>query len=137
MPTRAAVLAAWLVSLAPAPAGQMRSVWDGVYTVEQAQRGAALYQTHCASCHGVALTGAEAAPALTGFEFRSNWSGLPLGELFERLRSSMPPEDPGQVSARDKVDVLAHLLAVGGLPAGPAELARDALAGIRFEATKP
>lgn len=58
-----------------------RSVWDGVYTAEQAKRGEALYGEHCASCHGAALAGAEAAPALTGFEFSANWNGLTLGDL--------------------------------------------------------
>ena len=34
-----------------------RSVWDGVYTSEQAQRGSTLYANSCASCHGSALGG--------------------------------------------------------------------------------
>ena len=34
-----------------------KSVWDGVYTEEQAKRGAPLYSEHCASCHGLDGTG--------------------------------------------------------------------------------
>src|SRR5262245_45606731 len=67
-----------------------KSQWEGVYTVEQAQRGEPLYSQYCASCHGADLSGGEMAPALTGGEFASNWNDLSLGELFERMRISMP-----------------------------------------------
>src|SRR6185369_14585331 len=67
-----------------------RSVWDGVYTSAQAERGAALYANNCASCHGSALGGGESAPPLTGGEFSSNWYGLTVGDLFERIRITMP-----------------------------------------------
>jgi quinoprotein glucose dehydrogenase len=116
-----------------------RSVWDGVYTAEQAKRGEVVYAQYCASCHGSSLLGAEAAPALTGFEFNSNWDGLSVGELFERIRMSMPAEDPGKVSAQQKADIVAHMLRVGGFPAGSAELPRDVqrLQQIRYVSTKP
>lgn len=118
-------------------AQQTRSVWDGVYTIEQAKRGEALYGEHCASCHGPTLAGAEAAPALTGFEFGANWNGLTLGDLFERIRMSMPQDDPGKLSAQQKVDVLAHMLKVGQFPAATMELTREGLTQIKYESTKP
>ena len=34
------------------PAPSERSVWDGVYTEEQAKRGEALYEKQCSACHG-------------------------------------------------------------------------------------
>ncbi len=116
-----------------------RSVWDGVYTAEQAKRGEALYGEHCAACHGGTLLGAEAAPPLTGFDFGTNWSGLTLGDLYERIRTSMPAEDPGKVSAQQKVDIIAHMLRVGGFPASMTELPRDAqvLMQIKYVSTKP
>lgn len=136
--TRAGALASTGVLMALSiaiQAQQARSVRDGVYTAEQAKRGEALYGQHCASCHGLALTGAETAPALTGFEFSANWSGLTLGDLFERIRTSMPQEDPGKVSAQQKADILAYMLRVGQFPAGTIELPRDAqtLGLIRYE----
>ena len=39
-----------------------RSVWDGVYTEEQAGRGKPLYNQHCASCHADTLMGGEMSP---------------------------------------------------------------------------
>jgi cytochrome c len=132
--------AIWAAAFCVALAGQdARSVWDGVYTAEQAKRGEALYAQHCAACHGGTLLGAEAAPALTGFEFGGNWNGLTLGDLFERIRTSMPSDDPGKVSAQQKVDIVSHMLRVGGFPAGTTELPRDAqvLTQIKYLSTKP
>ena len=116
-----------------------RSIWDGVYTPEQAKRGSALYAQNCASCHGPQLNGGEAAPPLAGIEFAGNWNGLTLGDLFERIRTSMPADDPAKLSAQQKADILAHMLSVGMFPAGMSDLSRETpvLAQIKFEATKP
>jgi mono/diheme cytochrome c family protein len=113
-------------------------VWSGVYTAPQAARGAALYTTHCALCHGPTLLGAD-GPPLTGVEFAGNWNGLTLDVLADRIRTAMPPGDPSVLSAQDRTDVIAYLLQAGKFPAGDAELPRDAgsLAGIQFQAVKP
>jgi S-disulfanyl-L-cysteine oxidoreductase SoxD len=130
--------AAVLTALAALVAFQERTVWDGVYTAEQAKRGAALYADNCASCHGLALTGGESAPPLTGGEFMSNWSGLTLGDLFDRIRVSMPADRPGTLSREQTTGILAHILNVGEFPAGTAELSTQAeiLKQIRIEAVK-
>jgi len=49
-----------------------RSVWDGVYTEEQAKRGEELYRKECASCHGETLVGGGGAAPLTGGTFLSH-----------------------------------------------------------------
>jgi mono/diheme cytochrome c family protein len=97
------------------------SVWDGVYTEDQAKRGEGLYQKKCASCHGEKLTGA-AAPPLAGDWFLSNWNGLTLDFLFERIRVTMPAASPSQVSVPEKRDILAYLLNVNKFPPGKTEL---------------
>jgi mono/diheme cytochrome c family protein len=116
-----------------------RSVWDGVYTSEQAARGASLYANNCASCHGSALSGGESAPPLTGGEFFSNWNGLTLGDLFERIRISMPADRPGKLSRAEDADVLAFMLSVSQFPPGKTELERqtEALKQIRIDSAKP
>jgi mono/diheme cytochrome c family protein len=116
-----------------------RSVWDGIYTEEQAKRGEPLYSGKCAACHGPDLGGGELAPALNSAEFKSNWSGLSVGDLFERIRVSMPQDNPGTLSRQQIADVLAFVFSKGGFPAGKTELAREAevVKEIRFEATKP
>jgi S-disulfanyl-L-cysteine oxidoreductase SoxD len=116
-----------------------RSVWDGVYTAEQAKRGEALYANNCASCHGSALGGGESAPPLSGGEFFANWNGLTLGDLFDRVRVSMPADRPGRLSREQNAEVLAFMLNVNQFPAGKTELAHqsEVLKQIRIEAEKP
>jgi mono/diheme cytochrome c family protein len=113
-----------------------RSVWDGVYTSDQAARGAALYANNCASCHASALGGGESAPPLTGGQVFSNWHGLAVGDLFERIRISMPADRPGKLSREQDADVLAFMLSVSEFPPGKVELARqtEVLKQIRIEA---
>jgi mono/diheme cytochrome c family protein len=122
-----------------AQAETSRSVWDGVFTEEQANRGRALYGQECSGCHGDSLTGADEVPALSGGVFLSNWDGLTVGDLFERIRISMPANSPGKLN-RDKIaDILSYLLAFNHFPAGKTELERqtEVLKQIRLEATKP
>lgn len=116
-----------------------RSVWDGVYTEDQAKRGQGLYEEQCASCHGDALTGGEMAPPLAGGEFLSSWNGLTVGDLFERMRKTMPLDKPGQLSRAVNADITAYLLSFNKFPAGKTELPQNTemLKQIRFEATKP
>jgi len=115
-----------------------KSVWDGVYTEEQANRGKQGYAEQCASCHGPELTGGEMAPALAGGEFLAGWDGLTMGDLFERIRISMPQNSPGSLSGAQNADILAFVLASNKFPAGQSELAKDAmiLKTIKFEAKK-
>src|SRR5262245_9857800 len=90
-------------------AQQPKSQWDGVYTEDQAKRGDGLYAQYCASCHGPDLAGGEMAPGLTGGEFSSNWNDLSLGEMFERIRISMPQNAPGSLSRQQNADILAFV----------------------------
>jgi S-disulfanyl-L-cysteine oxidoreductase SoxD len=121
------------------PPSSERSVWDGVYTEEQAKRGEALYEKQCSTCHGDKLAGRESAPPLTGGAFMANWNGLTLGDLFERIRRTMPQDSPGKLSRQQNADVLAYVLSFNKFPAGKTELYRQAemLKEIRFEAAKP
>ncbi len=116
-----------------------RSVWDGVYTEEQAQRGEPLYRANCASCHGDTLKGSGETPALSGGPFMANWNGLTLGDLFERIRRTMPQDKPGRLNRQYKADILAYVLKVNKFPTGKTELEHQTefLREIRFEAAKP
>jgi S-disulfanyl-L-cysteine oxidoreductase SoxD len=122
-----------------AAGSEVRSVWDGVYTDEQARRGQPLYHDACAACHGDSLKGSGETPALAGNTFLSNWNGLPLGELFERIRRTMPQDKPSRVNRQQKTDILAYLLSCNEFPAGKTELPHQTefLNQIRFDATKP
>src|SRR5882757_8548364 len=106
-----------------------KSIWDGVYSDAQATRGKALYSQECASCHGGELTGGEMAPPLAGGEFMAGWDGLTIGDLFERVRISMP----------QNADILSFMFSANKFPAGQAELPKEAgiLKQIKFEVKKP
>lgn len=117
-----------------------RSAWDGVYTQQQADRGAPKYKEHCALCHGENLEGDEEDPPLAGALFLTNWDGLPLGDLFVRIRRDMPLNwKVGKLNPDVCADILAYMLSVNGFPNGNAELAHspEVLNQIRFESHKP
>lgn len=116
-----------------------KSQWDGVYTEEQAKRGDPLYAQYCGSCHGPDLAGGEMAPGLTGGEFSANWNDLSLGDLFERIRISMPQNAPGTLSRQQNADILAFILHKANVPAGKTELPTqtEALAATKFLAQNP
>jgi mono/diheme cytochrome c family protein len=107
---------------AAAPAGDAKSIWDGVFTAEQAERGAEAYKTSCSECHGGDLMGDGFAPALSGADFQGNWNDLSVGDLFERIRISMPPSGPSSVTPAQKADIVAHIFNFNKYPAGTAEL---------------
>jgi mono/diheme cytochrome c family protein len=138
--TAAGAAVCFLAALGSGIAAQTpRTIWDGIFTDEQEGRGAALYATHCASCHGDGLGGVESAPALTGTTFYANWEGESLEALFERMRSSMPADKPGSLSRAQNADILAHMLKVGGYPAGTTALdgQAGALAPIAIRMYRP
>jgi mono/diheme cytochrome c family protein len=116
-----------------------QSVWDGVYTEEQAKRGETAYQRACGACHGPDLSGGEMAPALADPQFRSNWDGVPVGDLFERIRVSMPQDNPGGLSRQQYADVLSFVLSRNNFPKGTTELSTkiEMLQPIMFKALKP
>lgn len=101
------------------------SVWDGVYTDQQAARGQAVARNHCAQCHATDWTGLE-GPPLVGDSFMRTWGPRPLQRLFEKIAGTMPPGAVETVSDTEKLDVLAFLLQQNGLPSGERVLARDA-----------
>ena len=103
-----------------------RTTKDAVFTAEQARRGEVLYQFICATCHGPALSGIEAAPPLAGTTFSASWSGAPVSDLFERIRISMPQDKPGSLGRQQAADVVAYILSFNKAPAGPTELPGDA-----------
>ena len=65
--------------------------------------------------------------------------GLTMGDMFERLRISMPQNDPGSLTRQQYVDILAFMLRSGTFPEGKTELPRETerLRLITFEAMKP
>jgi S-disulfanyl-L-cysteine oxidoreductase SoxD len=122
-----------------AVSAQEKTQWDGVYTEDQARRGEPMYQQYCASCHGPDMSGGEMAPGLTGGEFSSNWNDLTLGQLFDRMRTSMPQNNPGSLTRQQIADILAFILSKGNAPAGQTELPTqsEVLGTIKYTSMNP
>lgn len=114
-----------VVLVAYSAAAVTRSVWDGVYTKEQARRGQTVYRQECLKCHGENLAGGEAAPPLVGAEFLRTWNGKTAGAFYEAIRKTMPSDDPGNLSTRQYADLVAYIFGANDFPAGDKELDRD------------
>jgi mono/diheme cytochrome c family protein len=102
-----------------------RTVRDGVYSEAQAARGKTVYVEQCAGCHLDSLGGADMAPGLVGETFEAEWADLTVGDLFERIRLSMPQDSPASLPRQAYVDVVTYLLQANKFPAGPTELGDD------------
>ena len=113
-------LAVIVASAAAAP-----SVWDGVYSKEQASRGQKAYNSACARCHGDNLLGGETAPPLVDHDFLDHWEGKSVGSLMELTRKTMPADGPGKISRQQCTDIVAYLLSANNFPAGSTEMKPD------------
>lgn len=108
------------------PAAQdARSTLDGVFTAEQAARGADAYQQECAQCHLEDLLGDGIAPSLIGAPFHFRWSELSVGDMLVAIRTTMPQGAPASLSPRAYVDIVAYMLERNDFPAGDVELPTD------------
>jgi S-disulfanyl-L-cysteine oxidoreductase SoxD len=117
-----------------------RSVWDGVYTEDQAKRGESQYGRNCEACHGADLSGdpVKEVPSLVFEAFLTQWSDRTVKDLFDAVKRSMPRDNPGALNARAYVDVIAYILQTNKIPSGTRELSLnpDVLGQIVIEKSK-
>lgn len=96
-----------------------KTVFAGVYTQEQADRGQEVYEESCADgCHLKTLAGNGPAVGLVGNAFLSRWHGLTVADLYARIRDTMPVDNPAGLSTDDYLAVTSYLLAANNFPAG-------------------
>lgn len=138
----ALLAAACVMSAAPeiVRAGQdtAKTTRDGVYADAQARTGETLYRDKCVECHGPEGSGGN-GPALAGAEFAAGWDGMPLSDLFDRVRATAPASNPGSLNRDEVAALMAYLLELNGFPSGPSDLpsASELLKPIRFELANP
>lgn len=106
-----------------------RTVWDGVYTEAQADRGAASFGRSCAGCHALATEGR--AP-LVGDSFWKSFAQKTAGELLAYVSANMPNGAPGSLNESTYADIVALMLKSNGLPAGTTELAAKTIADVQI-----
>jgi len=106
------------------------TVWDGVYTAEQAERGAVAYRETCATCHGEDLGGGSNSPGLVGVSFQFLWGDKTLHELYEAIRTTMPTDNPASLPRETYRDILAYMMQVNEFPPGDEELDAEGLGNV-------
>ena len=106
------LLAAALSAIGAYAVAEQRTVNDGVYTEDQADAGEVLYTQHCLLCHDKKYF----RPVL------QRWEGQPLGIMFTVMSTSMPESNPGFLSEKEYVDILAYILSLSRYEAGDIEL---------------
>jgi len=100
-------LTAWAIASA-----DPRTVNEGVYTKDQAKVGEALYKEHCLLCHDKKYF----RPIL------KRWEGQPINVLYTVMSTSMPESNPGFLTEKEYVDILAYILSLSRYAAGDTEL---------------
>jgi mono/diheme cytochrome c family protein len=115
-----------------------KTIWDGVYSKEQAARGERTYKRSCGYCHRDNLQGDE-GPALVGSRFTFQWRERTLKDLFVTISTTMPDDAPGTLAPDAYADIVSFLLSSNDVPSGDSELPSEleALAAIRFTDKPP
>ena len=113
-----------LIALLALQSAVTTSVWDGVYTAAQAERGRAVYEARCARCHATDLRGVSGS-SLAGEAFMRHWEGRTVERLFRKIHETMPPEGAGILTETETVDAVAYVLQQNGFPEGTIELAAE------------
>jgi quinoprotein glucose dehydrogenase len=117
---------------------QSATTADGVGTDTQVKRGADVYSMNCAACHDAQLAGSGTAPALAGTDFAANWKDENVASLFERIRATMPADNPGSLKRDQAADLVAFILNFNKYPTSQKELPSDSesLKAIKITAPK-
>jgi mono/diheme cytochrome c family protein len=136
--TPAFIFAAAVALAAATLYAQGQTTNEGVGTPEQVKRGSDVYGMQCAACHDAQLAGSGTAPALAGTDFSANWKDETVGALFERIRATMPADNPGSLKRDQVTDLVAFILNFNKYPTSQKELSTEfeALKGIKITAVK-
>lgn len=107
-----------------------QTVWDGVYTGDQAKRGQSAYTQYCVACHKADLMGIEGA--MKGEPFMERRREDNLETLFLDMKATMPRGNPGGLPDQTYTDIISYLLQSNDMPSGLAELRPAALQKIQL-----
>ena len=110
--------------------GDYTTVWNGIYTPDQALRGQDAFELHCLRCHETDIDAANPDARFRGHMFMERWREYDLVSLYDFIRLTMPRRDPGSLSDATYVDIVAHVMMVNAFPPGPRELDTEVLQSI-------
>ena len=128
-PHRTTLLATSAVALALAVAGAAQQAaappaaapGPATITAAQATAGRDAYQARCASCHLPDLAGRNEAAPLVGRAFMAAWRDRTTQDLFDYIRTSMPPGG-ATLGADEYLAITAFILRSNGAATGTTAL---------------
>jgi mono/diheme cytochrome c family protein len=118
-------------------AAQAANTSAGVYSDAQSARGQAVSEKSCESCHGMKLSGSDIGPTLVGDYFTSNWVDRSVGDLYEKIHTTMPADAPGTLSPAQTADVIAYIFKLNKFPPGSNDLGSESAALNGIKIAKP
>jgi hypothetical protein len=122
-----------VILLMQGPSTDRKTVWNGVYTAEEATRGQAAFVQSCSGCHGAQGDYRQMGPAFQGTPFMERWREFNVGSIFNLIRDTMPRDNPGGLDDRIYLDIIARMLQVNGFPAGSEQLTVEGIRKIQIE----
>ncbi len=132
--TGAAVIAAprMLAQNPPIPSPSTRSAagYAAGYRAEQAERGKSAFAAVCVECH--------TRSDMSSDDFRLKWNGRTALDLYDRIRTSMPDNNPGSRSVEEYTDLVAYMMQLNGVIADSVALTPDStMSQIKLELRPP
>jgi len=85
---------------------------DNIYTKKQAKSGESLYKDHCLLCHDKKYF----RPVFKA------WEGQSLATFFLVMNASMPESNPGSLTTKEYIDIMAYMLSLNRYASGEKEL---------------
>lgn len=96
----------------------MAQTATGPFTDAQAAAGETLFKNRCETCHGER---GEAA-MMTGQSFTNIWLNRTTRDIFDRIKTTMPIDNPGSLSDAAAASLVAYILSANGVDAGTTPL---------------
>lgn len=112
-------MAQGMITVGPPPAAEEPTERPVTISDAQAASGSDAYDRYCVICHGPNLNDGEfGGPPLRGLSFDESFGELPVSVLYSYIHATMPPDRPGQISHRDRTDIIAYILSRNGYAEG-------------------
>lgn len=102
---------------------------SGVYTADQAKKGAEVHGAACLSCHKTVEH--------TGPKFWETLVGKPIWDFFAYVKKEMPQDNPGSLGDSDYAAVVAYIFSLNAVPTGQTPMPSDSVSLMKIKVVAP